>query len=177
MSHDCQCASTDNWEQVLVECQGLLTPDIVKYIDQVRQQEHGESNLISVLHKVQEHFGFLGQTQLNAVAQLMRIPVAKVTGVATFYHFFRMTPRGQHTINICLGTACYVRGASAVADRLKDELGIDFGQTTKDGKFSLEASRCLGTCGLAPVVMIDEQIHGQVRPENIPVLLQKYRQV
>jgi NADH:ubiquinone oxidoreductase subunit E len=104
----------------------------------------------------------------------MQIPLAKVTGVATFYHYFRLQPRGKYLINVCLGTACYVKGAEKVAQKLSDELGIHFGETSKDGIFSLESTRCVGTCGLAPVVMIGDEVHGPLTPGQVPALLESY---
>lgn len=166
--------STDNWSEVRDESEQVLPPEIVEAIEQVRGGEHSDSQLISILHKVQGHFGHLGREQLDAVAQLMQIPAAKVTGVATFYHFFRLTPRGQFMINLCMGTACYVQGADRVAEKLQDELGIEFGETTSDGLFSLEQSRCLGTCGLAPVMTVNDDVYGNVTPDKIPALLEKY---
>ena len=168
-------ANTDNWPQVKAAAEAALTTEIVELIEQSRAKPHPESHLISVLHKVQETFGYLGTEQLNAVAQLLQVPTSTVSGVATFYHFFRLTPKGRHTISVCLGTACYVRGAQAVADRFKEELGVDYGETTLDGQFTLAGTRCLGTCGLAPVVMIDEDVHGGVTPDQVRVLLDKYR--
>jgi NADH:ubiquinone oxidoreductase subunit E len=97
-----------------------------------------------------------------------------VAGVASFYHFFRLKPRGRFMINVCLGTACYVNGADRVAQRVMDELGITWGETSSDGVFTLEGSRCLGTCGLAPVVMVDDQIHGNVTPDQVPIILEEY---
>ena len=167
--------STDNWEAVSTASKACLPPAVLDYIEECRKSPERESHLISVLHKVQGHFGWLGREQIDAVAQLMRIPQAKVTGVATFYHYFRLKPRGRFMVHVCLGTACYVKGASEIAERLKEELGIDFGETSKDGMFSLENSRCLGTCGLAPVVMIDEEVHGKVKPEQVRALLDTYR--
>jgi NADH:ubiquinone oxidoreductase subunit E len=131
-------------------------------------------HLISVLHKVQAHFGYLGPRQLDAVAQLLQVPAAKVAGVASFYHFFRLQPRGRFIINVCLGTACYVKGAERVAQKVMDELGISWGETSKDGVFTLEGSRCLGTCGLAPVIMINDEVHGSITPDQIPGILEKY---
>ena len=116
--------------------------------------------------------GYLATPQLDAVAQLMQIPAAKVAGVASFYHFFRLQPRGRFMINVCLGTACYVKGVDKVAERLRDELGISWGETSKDGLFTLEGSRCLGTCGLAPVMMIGDDMHGQVTPDQVPGILE-----
>ncbi len=165
---------TDNWKEVEAASMSALPSDIVKYIEECRKGPEPESRLIGVLHKVQEHFGYLGREQMDAVAQLLQVPSARVTGVATFYHFFRMQQRGKYIIHICQGTACYVKGSERLASRLKQELGIEFGETTKDGVFTLEEARCLGTCGLAPVVMIGDEIYGQVTPDQIPALLEKY---
>jgi NADH:ubiquinone oxidoreductase subunit E len=167
--------TTDNWNDVMAESNAALPAPLIEYIATVMKGPEPSSQLISVLHKVQGHFGYLGREQIDAVAQLMRIPQAKVTGVATFYHFFRLKPRGRFLVHVCLGTACYVKGASEIAERFKEELGVDFGETSKDGMFSLESSRCLGTCGLAPVVMIDEEVHGKVKPEHVRALLDTYR--
>ncbi len=167
-------ATTDNWKAVEAVSKAALPREIVEFIEECRQKPESDSYLISVLHRVQGHFGYLGREQLDAVAQLMRIPVSKVTGVATFYHFFRLKPKGKYVISVCMGTACYVKGASLLVDRLKAELGIDFGETTKDGRFSMEESRCFGTCALAPVLMINTEVHGQVTPDQIPVLLSRY---
>lgn len=166
---------TDNWNEVMAESRNALPSQILDYIATVMKSPEPHSQLISVLHKVQGHFGWLGREQIDAVAQLMRIPQAKVTGVATFYHFFRLKPRGRFMVHVCLGTACYVKGASEIAERFKEELGVDFGETSKDGMFSLENSRCLGTCGLAPVVMIDEEVFGKVKPEQVRALLDTFR--
>ena len=97
-----------------------------------------------------------------------------MSGVASFYHFFRLQPRGKFIINVCLGTACYVKGADRVAQRMISELGITWGETSKDGLFSLEAARCVGCCGLAPVVVIDGEVHGEVNADQVPVILGKY---
>jgi NADH-quinone oxidoreductase E subunit len=166
--------ATDNWREVELGAVAVLTEPIAEFIRQRRALPHPESHLIAVLHRVQDEFGYLGPDHLDAVAQLMQVPAAKVAGVATFYHYFRLRPRGRYIIRVCLGTACYVKGADRLAQKLKEELGIDFGETTKDGMFSLEASRCLGTCGLAPVLMINDEIHPQVTPDQVPAILEKY---
>jgi NADH:ubiquinone oxidoreductase subunit E len=166
--------STDNWAEVERAASMVLTPEIVALIAERRAGPNPESNLIEVLHRVQGHFGFLGTPQLDAVAQLLQVPAAKVAGVASFYHFFRLVPAGRFRISVCLGTACYVKGAEAVVAKLKDELGITFGETSKDGLFTLEASRCVGTCGLAPVLMVEETVHGTVSPDQVPIILRKY---
>lgn len=167
-------ACTDNWEEVKATSLRILPPHIVEFIEKNAKTEHPESNLIATLHMVQAHFGFLGQTQMHAVAQLAQIPYATVTGVATFYHYFRLQPRGKHVINVCLGTACYVKGADKLIARLSDDLGVHLGETTKDQMFSLESARCLGTCGLAPVMMVGEQVYGPVTPAEASRILDKY---
>lgn len=170
----CTCKGTDNWEQVEAAAKLVLGDSVVALIEQCRNRPHPESQLIAVLHKVQSEYGYLSETHLDAVAQLLQVPAAKVAGVASFYHFFRLKPRGKFMINVCLGTACYVKGADRVAQKIIEELGITWGETSKDGIFTLEGSRCLGTCGLAPVVMIDNEVHGDVTPEQIPAMLEKY---
>ena len=167
-------ANTDNWPEIKAAAEAVLPANVVSFIASLQGTVHSESHLIAILHLVQAETGWLSQDQMGAVAQLAQIPLAKVTGVATFYHYFRLQPRGRHMINVCLGTACYVKGADKIGQRLMSDLGIAFGETTKDGMFSLESTRCLGTCGLAPVVMVDDQIHGPVTPGDIATLLDKY---
>jgi NADH:ubiquinone oxidoreductase subunit E len=166
--------ATDNWQEVRTAAKNVLTDELVSFIDQCCSGPEPHSQLIAVLHKVQDHFGHLGAAQLDAVAQLMQIPAAKVAGVASFYHLFRLRPRGKHMISVCLGTACYVNGADRIAQRLSDELGISWGETSTDGLFTLEGSRCLGTCGLAPVLTVDDDVYGNVTPDQVPLILETY---
>ena len=172
--HECCCGCNDNREAVRENAKAALTPDLVAFIEECAADAHPESQLIRVLHRVQGHYGHLGREQMDAVAQLLQVPASKVTGVATFYHFFRLEPRGKYMISVCLGTACYVKGAERVADRLQEELGIHFGETTKDGLFSLNATRCVGTCGLAPVVVVEDKVYGDMTPDQVPAMLEKY---
>ncbi len=174
MSTHCECACHDNREEVRTKAVAALTPEIVAFIEECAADAHPSSHLIRVLHKVQGQYGYLSREQMDAVAQLLQVPASKVTGVATFYHFFRLEPRGKFIISVCLGTACYVKGAERVADKLQEELGIAFGETTSDGLFSLDATRCVGTCGLAPVVMIEDKVFGDMTADQIPALLEKY---
>jgi NADH:ubiquinone oxidoreductase subunit E len=167
-------ATTDNWAEVEATSKRVLGDAIVQYIGQRRRESNPQSELIGVLHKVQSQYGYLAEAHLDAVAQLMQVPAAKVAGVAGFYHYFRLTPRGKFLISVCLGTACYVKGADRVAQKLIDELGITFGETSTDGMFTLQAARCLGTCGLAPVLMVDNDVHPQVTPDQVPIILEKY---
>ncbi len=166
--------TTDNWEHVRAMAREVLGEPLGRFIEECRAAEQPESHLIAVLHRVQTQYGYLSPTHLDAVAQLLGVPAAKVAGVASFYHFFRLAPRGKYIINVCMGTACYVNGADRIAQRLMSELGITWGETSKDGVFTMEQARCLGTCGLAPVVMIGDEIHGQVTPDQVPGMLAKY---
>ncbi len=130
--------------------------------------------LIQVLHRAQEIFGYLPPEVQLFVSQRMGIPPSKVYGVVTFYNFFRTVPQGKHVINVCLGTACHVKGASRVVEILREELGIEIGQTTEDRQFTLSAVRCLGACGLAPVMMVDEEVYGKLDRTKIKHVLQQY---
>ncbi|MGL4804578.1 MAG: NAD(P)H-dependent oxidoreductase subunit E, partial [Cetobacterium sp.] len=131
--------------------------------------------LISVLHKGQEIFGYLPQEVQEFIAKEMNIPIAKVYGVVSFYHFFSMKPKGKHPISVCMGTACYVRGAEKVLNSVKNYLGIDVGETTEDGLFSIDALRCVGACGLAPVVLIGKDVYGKEEVKDMKKILEKYR--
>ena len=134
--------------------------------------EAGE--LINVLHKAQSIFGYLPAEVQEIVAHELNVPVAKVYGVVTFYSFFTMIPKGKHPISVCTGTACYVRGAEKVLDEFKRRLKVQVGETTPDGKFSLSCLRCVGACGLAPVVMVGEKVYGRVSPDGVAEILAEY---
>ncbi|MDR2735066.1 MAG: NADH-quinone oxidoreductase subunit NuoE [Spirochaetota bacterium] len=152
-----------------------LERDLQDFIASCRKREHPESFLITVLHKVQARCGYLSNEHMQEVAELLGVPASTVSGVATFYHFFRLKPQGKYMINFCLGTACYVRGAPLVVDAFREVLGIEVGETTKDCLFSLEATRCLGVCGLAPVAMINEEVYGKLTPTAIPGIIDTIR--
>jgi NADH-quinone oxidoreductase subunit E/NADP-reducing hydrogenase subunit HndA len=152
----------------------LRQQDIDKIKEIAASFGNREQELINVLHKCQEHFGYLPAEVQEVVAEELKSPVAKVYGVVSFYSFFTMTPKGKHPISICLGTACYVRGAEKVLDEFKKELSIEVGQTTGDGKFSLSSLRCVGACGLAPVVLVGEKTYGRVAPDDVKNILKEY---
>jgi NADH:ubiquinone oxidoreductase subunit E len=151
-----------------------LPEPIRAYIETTRGLPHPESYLIAVLQMIQKHFGYLPAKALDAVSQSMQIPAAKVTGVATFYHFFTFVPKGKHTVSVCLGTACYVKGAGLLVDRLKDLLGVEVGGASKDGLFTLECARCVGACALAPVLIVDDKVYAEVKPDELTKILTKY---
>ena len=130
-----------------------------------------KGELIRVLHTAQGIFGYLPKEVQIYVAKRLNVPVSKVYGVVSFYSFFTMKPKGEYDISVCMGTACYVRGAEAVLEELKKRLNVEVGGTTPDGKFSLRSLRCVGACGLAPVVMIGEKVYGRVTPDMVPEIL------
>jgi NADP-reducing hydrogenase subunit HndA len=130
--------------------------------------------LINVLHKTQGYFGYLPAEVQEVVANECNVSVAKVYGVVTFYSFFTMIPKGKFPISICTGTACYVRGAEKVLDEFKKELNIKVGESTPDGKFSITCLRCVGACGLAPVVLVGEKTYGRVAPDGVKAILKEY---
>ncbi|MCT4645119.1 MAG: NAD(P)H-dependent oxidoreductase subunit E [Carboxylicivirga sp.] len=135
--------------------------------------EGGE--LINALHAAQELFGYLPAEVQELVASEMNVSVAHVYGVVTFYSFFSMIPKGEHPISICMGTACYVRGAEKVLDEFKRHLDVKVGETTEDGKFSISCLRCVGACGLAPVVTVGEKVYGRVAAEDVKGILAEYQ--
>ncbi|MCK8827008.1 NADH-quinone oxidoreductase subunit NuoE [Natroniella acetigena] len=132
-------------------------------------------DLIPVLQETQEEYGYLPQEVLEEIAKSLRVPFSQVYGVVTFYSQFHLEPRGENIIRICMGTACHVRGADKVLDTMKEELGIDDGETTEDLKFTLESVACIGACGLAPVIMVNDNTHGLLTPETTVEVLDQYR--
>ena len=130
--------------------------------------------IINVLHQVQGKFGYLPIEVQAVVAQELNMPVAKIYGIVSFYSFFTMEPKGEHPIDVCLGTACYVRGAEKVLDAFKRALNIEVGKCTADGRFSLNCLRCVGACGLAPVVMIGSKVYGRLTPDQVPSIIAEY---
>lgn len=138
-----------------------------KMVDRTLKRFHYQQDaLIEVLHTAQEAFGFLEDDLLIYVARQLKLPLSWVYGVATFYHFFSLKPQGEHTCTICMGTACYVKQAGEIVALLKSEFGIAPGETTSDGKLSMASARCLGSCGLAPVLVVDNQVLGRETPES-----------
>ncbi|MDR2752708.1 MAG: NAD(P)H-dependent oxidoreductase subunit E [Oscillospiraceae bacterium] len=141
----------------------------------IAQHKHDPSQLMTVMQKAQGIYGYLPYEVQVIIADGMDIPLEKVYGVSTFYAQFALSPAGKYAVSVCLGTACYVKGAQAVFDRLCEELGIGAGECTEDGLFSIEACRCIGACGLAPVMMVNDEVYGNLTPDKIPAILAKYR--
>jgi len=158
----CDTASTNEFAQKLDD-----------YIDSLTLKKE---NLIGILHYAQEIYGYLPDNVQWHIAQKLDIPSAKIYGVVSFYSFFTMIPRGEHVVNVCMGTACFVRGAEKLKDELENQLKVKAGETTPDNLFTLETLRCVGACGLAPVMIVDGKVHGRMHEaQEINEVLAKYR--
>ncbi len=163
------------YPQKLEEINADLTPEVIAQIDEIIERlKDIPGSLITVLAEAQGITGYLPVELQEHVAAGMNIPSSTVYGVVTFYSFFSMIPKGRHIIKLCLGTACYVRGIQEVANRLENELNIKVGETTEDRRFTLEAVRCLGACGLAPAMVVDEDTHGGVSPDSALKIVNGY---
>ena len=152
-----------------------LRQDQIEKIQEISQSfQNNEGELINILHAVQSTFGYLPAEVQEVIADSLNISVAKVYGVVTFYSYFTMLPKGKYPISVCTGTVCYVRGAEKVLAEFKKALGIEIGETTINEKFSISCLRCIGACGLAPVVMIGDKTFGRVAPENVRAILKEF---
>lgn len=152
------------------------TEDVARGLDEIIERFRSKpGSLIPVLQAAQERVGYLPAVVLRHVAKGLNLSVSEVHGVVSFYSFFTMKPKGKHNVRVCLGTACYVKRAEEILAKLKVELGIDIGEVTDDKAFSLEIVRCLGACGLAPVVVVDADTYGAVNPVKAPEILNQYR--
>lgn len=141
----------------------------------IQQNKTKKGGLMAVLHKSQNLFGYLPLEVQRIISEGLNIPLAEVYGVITFYSQFTLIPKGAYEIGVCLGTACYVRGAQALVDEIKKDLSINVGQTTPDRNFSLIATRCIGACGLAPVISVNEEVYGRLEAKDVGEILNKYK--
>lgn len=150
----------------------------VQALDKVIQRfsQDGRKALMQVLQEAQNIYGYLPLPVQRTVAFGLGVSVAEVYGVVTFYSFFSLTPKGEYVVSICMGTACYVKGSQAILDKVEAELGIKAGECSKDGRFSINACRCIGACGLAPVITINEDVYGRLDADEIPAILAKYKE-
>ena len=140
----------------------------------ISEHKHDKSNLMVVMQKAQDIYGYLPIEVQNMIAEGMEVSLEKVYGVSTFYAQFTLAPKGKYNISVCLGTACYVKGAGDIFDRLSERLGIGADECTPDGKFSLTACRCIGACGLAPVLTVNEEVYGRLTVDDVDDILAKY---
>jgi NADH-quinone oxidoreductase subunit E len=150
----------------------VLTAELISFIDEWKGKQ---GNLIMVLHKVQEHFGYIPREIAFEVADLLDVPVAKIYGVITFYHLFKLTKPGRNQIAVCMGTACYLKGGEDIILELERLLGVGINTVTPDGEFSVEAVRCIGCCGLAPVMTVNGEVFGSVKKAELPKILKKFK--
>ncbi|NUQ82321.1 MAG: bidirectional hydrogenase complex protein HoxE [Bacteroidetes bacterium] len=144
-------------------------------VSTMKRHGYATNAMIETLHTVQESFGYLDDDALRFVAKSLRIPLSKVYGVATFYHFFTLKPQGKHTCTVCMGTACYIKGAGEIIKAVGETHQVHPGETTRDGELSLVTARCLGACGLAPAVVFDGEVLGKLTPEDTLAKVAKWR--
>lgn len=161
----CGCSSEEVDEAAMIE-------QLDELLAEYKEKPGG---LIPALQTTQRFMGYLPKEALKKISELLGKPYSEVTGVVSFYSFFSTVPRGKHMVRVCLGTACYVRGGKDVLAALKKEMGIDVGETTEDREFSLDVGRCFGACGLAPVIMVDDDVHQRVKPSKVKELLAAYK--
>jgi NADH:ubiquinone oxidoreductase subunit E len=160
----CACTTQQNEQELQNRLDALL-----------KDYRNKPGALIPVLQTAQTMFGYLPESALKKISRVLDKPYSEVAGVVGFYSFFSTVPRGKYLVRVCLGTACYVRGGKQVLDAMKKALGIDVGQTTADRLFSLDVGRCFGACGLAPVIMVNDDVHQRVKPAKINDILNQYR--
>ena len=149
-------------------------PKMEEILNTYKQEK---DNLIQILNEVQEYYGYVPEKAQLAISEYLSIPMAEIYGVITFYSRFTLKPKGKYHIAVCLWTACFVKGSEKILDRAKERLGIDVGETTKDGKFSLEATRCVGACGLAPVFTVNDEVYGKATVKTMDEILDKYMEI
>jgi NADH-quinone oxidoreductase E subunit len=151
------------------------TEELKDFINSYRDRENFDSYLIAVLHKAQSLNGYVDEKSMDVIAYEMKIPTARIYGVATFYHYFNLKPVGKNIISVCMGTACFVKGAEQILDKIQGELNLSIGETTKDDLFTLQEARCLGACGQAPVLMLNNKIYGKMTPKKILDIIRKIK--
>lgn len=157
-------------------CKSVLNEEKFHELEEfINSLSNKKGAVIEVLHKAQHIFGYLPEDVQLFVAEKLNIPASQVFGVVSFYSYFTTEPRGEYVINVCMGTACFVRGSGNVLAEFENKLNLKAGQTTPDGKFTVGSLRCVGACGLAPVVMVNEKVYGNVKPEDVDKILAEYK--
>ena len=158
------------------KCKNCMEEKTVKELEKILSKyTNDKSNLIQILNEVQEKFGYVPTIAQEEIAKYLGIEVAEVYGVVTFYSRFTLKPKGKYAISVCMGTACFVKGGEQILERVKQKLGIEEGQTTEDGKFSIDATRCIGACGLAPVFTVNEEVYGKATPQKVDEVIKEYQ--
>ena len=160
----------------MVQCKSGIVEKCFKELDEyIDTLEDKKGALIHVLHRAQHIFGYLPVEVQQHIAQKTDVPISKIYGVVSFYTFFTMRPRGKYPVSICNGTACYVKGAEKILDEFRRNLDIDVGETTNDGKFSIDILRCVGACGMAPVVSVGEKVYARVTPDMVKKIIDEHK--
>lgn len=157
-----------------MSCNECQKANIEKVKEILKKYNSDKSNLIQILNEVQEKFGYIPEFAQAEVANYLGIERAEVYGVITFYSRFTLKPKGKYSVSVCLGTACFVKGSEKLLDKAKEILKIDEGETTEDGNFSIDSTRCIGACGLAPVFTVNDEVYGKATPEVVEKVLKEY---
>lgn len=145
--------------------------------DIIDRHKKSKGNLIPVLHDIQELYGYIPADVQEKIAKKLNVSLSEIYGVITFYHHFSLKQKGKYKISVCMGTACYVKGAGPILDRFKEKLNLEIGETTSDGKFTLEACRCLGACGLAPALVVNDEVYGCLTKDDVEKIIEKYNNI
>lgn len=156
-------------------CEGCNGCKIDEKLEKIaKKYKNVEGGIISALHEVQDTYGYISSTAQKYLSKELNVPMSEIYGIITFYSRFSLVPKGKYNIQVCMGTACYVKGSEKVLNRFKGKLGIKEGETTSDGKFSIESVRCIGACGLAPAIVINEEVYGKMDEKKVDELIEKY---
>ena len=156
-------------------CEGCNGCKIDEKLEKIaKKYKNVEGGIISALHEVQDTYGYISSTAQKYLSKELNVPMSEIYGIITFYSRFSLVPKGKYNIQVCMGTACYVKGSEKVLNRFKEKLGIKEGETTSDGKFSIESVRCIGACGLAPAIVINEEVYGKMDDKKVDELIEKY---
>lgn len=158
-------------------CEGCTGCSVDEKLVKIAQKyQKVEGGIIGALHEVQDNYGYISTPAQKYLSETLQVPMAEIYGIITFYSRFTLTPKGKYNVQVCMGTACYVKGAEKVLEKFKSELGIEEGATTDDGTFSLEAVRCIGACGLAPAIVVNSEVYGKMDESKVTEVLTKYRE-
>ena len=153
-------------------CNGCSVDE--KVVEITKRYINVDGGIIAALHEVQDEYGYIPESVQKYLSKELDVPMSDIYGIITFYSRFSLLPKGKYNIQVCMGTACYVKGSEDVLNKFKDELNVKVGEVTEDGKFSLESIRCIGACGLAPAIVINEEVYGKMSPDKVKEVLSKY---
>lgn len=156
-------------------CTGCTVDE--KTVEIAKKYKEVEGGIISALHEVQDEYGYIPENVQKYLSKELNVSLSEIYGIITFYSRFSLLPKGKYNVQVCMGTACYVKGSEAVLKEFKEKLGIEEGKLTEDGKFSLEVVRCIGACGLAPAIVVNSEVYGKVTPQKVDEILEKYKNI